>query len=425
MKQRWFALVFSAGALLSFYALLAPKPGTTAAQVSLPVSTETGPQGLAGAWRWLHASGIPEASLQERYDRLERQGPAHGNVLLAVVPGRLPIRSGEQAALQRWIERGNTLVILAALDDTPAWSGGQPVNLEAMLTLAQISVTAIETSIGASGSTPGTLRRSMTVPQEQPPVLLEPLGEHALMSGVRDVRVTSDLPASHWKAQTQNPATLAIARRRDDGSAALWVQARGAGQIILCALAAPFGNREIGQADNARLLANIIGWSRSPAGRVWFDDAHQGLVSFYDPQAFFADARLHRSIGWILLWWIVWIIGSQPLRARQTAWTPVDESGLIDASGRFYSRHVPRAAAVRALLAQFFQELRRRLRQSQSAEGESRDDAASWQWLEKQPRVPAALLGRLRDYYRRASADQKVDLARLQNVLVELRGRIE
>ncbi len=165
-------------------------------------------------------------------------------------------------------------------------------------------------------------------------------------------------------------------------------------------------------------MANIIAWSRAPDGRVLFDDAHQGLVSFYDPHAFFADARLHHSLLWILALWVLWVLGSQPLRVQQQPWMPLDETRLVEAGGRFYSRHVPAAAAARALLENFFNELRRRLHQSE-------DGTPPWDWLATQPRISPQDLEALQRYHQRASADEKVDLARLQNLLAEVRRSIE
>ena len=405
MKERWIALGLAVASLLMFYALLIPK-STTATSNSLPLSTETGPNGLAAAWRWLSAESIPVVSLRERYDHLAPVA-ASGNVLITSIPGRLAIRADEQAALERWIESGNTLVVLAALDDTPAWSVGHDLNLQ---TLARLIHITFNTQTNTAAPLTDVLANS--------PVRLEAIGRHALLSGVREIRVVSELPASHWRGQPREDATLAIARRADDNDAAFWLKPLGAGQILVSALAGPFSNAQISQADNARLLANIVAWSRAPTGQVLFDDAHQGLVSFYDPRAFFADPRLHRSIGWILLLWIVWVLGAQTMRAPAPVWSPLDESALIDASGRFFSRHVSAATAARALLENFFNRLHRRLRQTE-------DGTPMWDWLELQPRVTDEQLRRLQRYWQRAVAGRKVDLMQLQNLLADVRGRID
>lgn len=414
MKERWIALGLAAAALLSFYTLLFPKPMPASAQLSRPLSTEAGADGLAGAWRWLEQSHIPVVSLRERYEQLPRLPlPGEGNVLLASVPGRVPMGRAEQLALERWVERGNTLVILVALDDTPGWARADDLNLPMLEDWLQMHFT----TPASHDERPG-VRSSLAALLAPEQVQLEPLGSHPLLRGVHQISVTSESPAAHWLGVPRKLATLAIARRRDDGNAALWLQPRSAGQILLCALAGPFSNAQIARADNARLLANIIAWSRSPHGRVLFDDAHQGLVSFYDPHAFFADPRLHRSLGWILALWILWVLGSQPLRMQQRPWAALDETQLIDAGGRFYSRHVPPSAAGRALLEDFFKELRRRLHQSE-------DGTPLWQWLATRPGIGPHELEALRRYHQRLCDQQKVDLVRLQNLLTELRRSID
>src|SRR6202012_5908404 len=45
-----------------------------------------------------------------------------GNVMLTTLPHKLPVRPNEAPQLDAWIERGNTLVVAAALDDTPQWA---------------------------------------------------------------------------------------------------------------------------------------------------------------------------------------------------------------------------------------------------------------------------------------------------------------
>jgi hypothetical protein len=414
VRQRWVALGLAAASLLMLYALLVPRPVPPSTGLSPPLSTENGPEGFAAAWRWLSGSAIPVISFRDRYEHLPAVVGASGNVLLTSAPQRLAVRAHEQAALERWIERGNTLLVLIALDDTPSWAQGGALNLSRLQNLLRIRFEVSPPPKPSAGK--GADSRPLSALLAHNSVRLEAIGSHPLLRGVREIRVVSDLPASHWRGKPRDGATLAIARRVDDGNAALWLQPRGQGQIVVCALAAPFDNAHIAQADNAQLLANIIAWSRTPRGAVLFDDGHQGLVSFYDPQAFFADPRLHRSLGWIGLLWLVWVLGAQPLRATQSQWAPLDEAALIDASGRFFSRHVAAAPAARELLENFFNELHRRLRQAE-------DGTPPWEWLAVQPRVTSVQLERLRRSWQRAAANENVDLARLQNLLVEVRGR--
>ncbi|MGP0083984.1 MAG: hypothetical protein ACLP0B_10195, partial [Steroidobacteraceae bacterium] len=130
MKDRLLTFAFAVCALAAFYVFFFPKPAPADAEVSIPLSTDSGPHGYLGVWRWLKASSIPVAVLSYRYDHLDGAGLAAnstGNVLMTTMPYRLPTNLREAAPLIAWIERGNTLVVMAALDDTPDWAvtGGQ------------------------------------------------------------------------------------------------------------------------------------------------------------------------------------------------------------------------------------------------------------------------------------------------------------
>lgn len=402
----------AAAALLVFYALLFPKPGGAPAE--LPVSTETGPDGLAAAWRWMSGAKIPVIALRERYDGRDGLTGGTGNVLITVLPQHLPMSAAEQSLLERWIARGNTLLILAALNDTPRWSVTSDQDLRSVLRALTGFRFRVHTDArrAALSALIGSSRRTV----------LEPVGRHPLLTDVHRLQDESDLPASHWIGQPDADAgALAIAQRQasspDERDAALWVEPDGAGQVILSAFAAPFSNAQIDQADNAQLLANIIAWSRTRSGRVIFDDAHQGLLDSYDPRAFFADPRLHHSLEWILLLWLVWVLGSQPLRSRQIAWTPVDEIALVEASGRFFSGRVPQREAAHRLLHNFFNGIQRQLRRPE-------DGTPQWEWLAAQPRVTPDRYAALRDYAARVQARSRVSLTRLQNLLAQLRRSI-
>ncbi len=234
MKQRWIAVGLAAAALLTFYALVFPKPQPPGARLSRPLTTETGADGLKGAWRWLEASSVPVLSLRERYTRLPLLPlPPRGNVLLVSLPARMPVQPTEQVVLRHWIERGNTLLILAALDDTPGWTQGNNVDLAMLYDWVHIQFSHRPSSEDSASL--GSSLTSLLNPLE---VHLEPLGGHELLRGVREISVTSELPASDWLATPKDVATLAIARRQDDGHAALWLQAHSSGQILVCALAA-------------------------------------------------------------------------------------------------------------------------------------------------------------------------------------------
>jgi hypothetical protein len=421
MKPRLVTLALALAAFGLFYALLFPKPIAILEPTSLPLSTDGGEDGLLAAWRWLQAEAIPVLSLRNRYDHLGSMaigGTGAGNVLISLMPQRLAARAEEWQPLTRWIEQGNTLLVMAALDDTPRWTLGSESSFVAQLQRATRMTFAVKSAQSSKPSSTQQVEDSLNALLGPTVIPIIPRGAHALLSEVRNLRAVSDLPASRWRAEPLDGSTpLTLAQRADNYDPVLWLMRQGEGQVIVFAVASPFANREIALANNARLLSNIIGWSRAPQGKVLFDDAHQGLVDFYDPQAFFHDPRLHRTLAWSVLLWLAFVLGPIRLASAYSAWRPVDESALIDASGRFFSVAVAPHEAARRLFENFFDQLRRLLGLPENGE-------PLWGWLDTQAGFSSSERTQLQSMFARVYAGERVDLTRLHNLLCELRGKL-
>jgi hypothetical protein len=438
LKDRLVTLGLALGALALFYLLFVPKPAPAESAPALPLSTEVRANGYQAIWRWLGASRVPVAALHERYGRLPVHGgwPPTGNVLLTTLPHQIPVKPDEATQLDLWLERGNTLIVMAALDDTPRWAlAGDGRLIDALGRLTRLKFTVIDPEkpppvvppraaaptppAGAAPPPPGrplgSILKSLVQPEN---LIIEPLGAHPLLQGVRAVQVNSEFPASRWRASPMDRAgVLQIGEIAATGDPALWIRPQGRGRIIICAVAGIFDNESIGERDNARLLSNLIAWSREPGGAVIFDDAHQGAVSYYDAKAFFADARLHRTLAWIVLLWFVFVLGVQRLRAPFRTWIPVDVTAFVGSSGEFFAATLAPAAAGARLMDNFFNSIRRRL-------GAVEDGTAEWEWLSAQAVVRAGELAELRRMHDRLQAGRSIDLVRLQNLLVQLQGKI-
>lgn len=431
MKERLVTLGLALGALALFYALFLPKPVNEQAQPARPLSTEVRDEGYQALWRWLQAQGIRVISLRERYDRLGGTGAAAtGNLLITTMPQQTMPRRDELQRLGDWIERGNTLLVQAALDDTPRWAVGNSGEFLRVLT----SMTGLEfrpitarpqDEDDEDEATPRpTLREAIQQIAAARRGSIVPSLDHPLLAGVREVATESAMPASRWRARAIDPAALLELVERTDRAAgsevaepAMWLRRRGAGQVIVLAFASPFSNALIGEQDNARLFANIAAWSLAPDGAVLFDDSHQGLASYYDASAFFGDSRLHHTLLWILALWLVYVLGWQRLRPRAVGWNPMDVTTFIKVTGGFIAGRVPVGRAALRLCENFFNRIRRRLSLPQ-------DGAPVWDWLAAQAAVPAGDLQRLQRLHASASAGNKVDLIELQNCLVRITGSL-
>ena len=74
------------------------------------------------------------------------------------------------------------------------------------------------------------------------------------------------------------------------------------------------------------------------------------------------------------------------------------------------------ATAGTRLLANFFNSIRRRL-------GLPEDGAPTWEWLSLQAAVGTGDVTELRELHNRIQAGRRFNLPRLQNLLIQLRGK--
>jgi hypothetical protein len=424
VKERLITLGLAVAALFLCYALFLPKPPPENLAQTRPLSTESGAAGYQGAWRWLKAAHIPVIALRDRFDHL-LTNPAQratGNVLISTLPHKLPVRAEEASRLDAWIERGNTVVLAAALDDTPAWaleSSGRLVRDVGRLARLKLETTESKAADENSGSAPQTLESALNAALSPSRlVAIEPRGAHPLMNGVHGLQLTSDLPASRWAATPMDSSgVLQIAQAADGGNAVIWIRRQGNGQVILLGVAGLFSNRDLGSADNARLLANVVGWSLEPGGAVIFDDAHQGAVDYYDAKAFYKDPRLHRTLWWLIFLWFVFVLGIQRFRGHPAGIRAADVTALIGRSGDFFAAAVTPSTAGARLLANFFNSIHRRV-------GTREDGSPVWDWLLSQAAVSRSEISELQQLQARIQSGRRFNLPRLQNLLSQLQGKI-
>jgi hypothetical protein len=428
VKDRLLTLALAVGALAAFYVVIAPKPQPPQERVTRPLSTEAGPNGYLGLQRWLVDQGIGVISLRERYGALATIAPTAptGNLLITTAPHVYPLRNSEALPLDDWIAAGNTMVVLAGLSDTPEWSmdtGVDPQFLEHMLRMTGLTLKEFpppvpkEGEAGKEATPPRDAVLAFTRLVEPERIESAPNGKHPLLDQVQSIMAVSEFPSARWQASSERSVVLDLASDHKSGVPALWLVPWGDGQIIVSAYGSLFTNKAIGERDNARLLANIVHWSLGKKGRVIIDDAHQGLVSFYDPDKFFGDARLHRALLWLLALWLVFVLGPRRLRCAMSDWNPLDVTSFVRATGGFMARVLRPAAAGQRLFANFFNEIRSRL-------GMTPDGAPLWDWLAAHAVIPAADLKLMQDLHQRVAEQRRVDLAELHNLIARVRAQL-
>jgi hypothetical protein len=418
VKERLVTLGLAACALALFWLLLFPKPeGRPTAP--RPMTPGRDSEGYFAASRWLKAAGVPTQELHTRFDHMGAgtlSASGSGNLLITTLPYGVNLNSGEYSALDDWIEKGNVVLIIAALDDTPLWSALSPNFVPEVQRLSRIEFTAIQ----PPASDPVDKARAglaAVLTPEGGATQLHPSGRIGLSQGVRQLATLTPLPSQQWRAKAMDAMpVLELARRADTADAVLWVKGFGQGAIIVSAYASLFANAVIGKADNARLFSNIVAWSVGHGGRVIFDDGHQGAMDEYDAAKFFADPRLHATLLWLVALWLAWILAAQPLRAAATQAASLDEGAMLRVTARFFAGVLRPVAGAQWLLDEFFDRLRRR-------HGLMHSTSPPWEWLTAQASVGSGSLAELRELYARTQAGERVNLVRLQHILSRISGR--
>ncbi len=440
MRERLITLAIAIGVLLLFVAMFVRREDALGArnEVPRPTTAERRGNGYHAATSWLEAEGIREISLRERFDTLTQRKdlPRSGNLLIVTLPAANGFNTWEFIPLDRWIRAGNTLLILAALSDNPDWGFSQGGFASGDLNL----LTGLEFETTRNRQSRVTRRPQRTTPSPntaEPAVVRDPaeafryLAEpqrslmvpnrtHAYFEGVKSVVALSDYPQQAWAVKVPYEGfvlELAHQEKGADGAqgneGVMWTRPLGQGRIIVSGFGSVFTNRAIGLADNARLLANIVGVTVGEQGAVLFDDLHQGLGAAYDPAKFYKDKRLYITIGVLVALWFVWVLGSTRLRAPVSVSSTPREAELIRAAGGFFARALPTHAGARRLIDNFFKRVRARA-------GGRRDDALPWDIIERSPRVAPADIEQLKNWYAQACASRRVPLQELQNLLVRI-----
>jgi hypothetical protein len=422
VRERLTTLLCALGALLVFVTLFVRGGPAELPRGAPPTTSERGDNGLFAAQKWLEVEGIRTASLRERFDTLERRAdlPCSGNLLVVTTPVVNAFKTAETRALDRWVRAGNTLLVLAALSDRPAWSLGGTVHSD-LQTLAALEFVPAKRQPGSRPAPRSDTRRSAAqrsaerrfVPLTQPlRSTLVANRPHPYLSGVESALAFSDFPNEVWEVAVPRAGfVLALAHQRELGQGVLWVRSTGSGTIIISAFSSLFANRALGLANNARLLANIVSASLGAGGAVLFDDAHQGLIAVYDPDKFYRDPRLHATFGVLLAVWLAWVLGGTRLRPAMVRASAPREAELVRITGMFLARVLRPAAAARRLFEQFLLRLQR-LTGRRAAEG------PPWEWLENHPRLSADDVRQLRTWYADAYSERRVPLQRLHNLIV-------
>jgi len=457
MRERGVAFLLALAALAAFYGLwLRPSPSFDPdANIARPTTAERRGNGYAGLYEWLQRSGVEVRSLRERYGVLsDLDLSPRGNLLILSLPAVEVFHSDELSALDRWVRRGNTLLINAALLDQPDWaarrSAGAVVEIESLTAIefetpkvreSRLDDTPLAQRVreadardarsnGDGEDEEGEDEESedqfdlergklLEIPGKIP---LTATGPHVLLEGVKALELVTDYTAEDWSLRMPYDNFVLTLARTAAGEGALFEQRVGEGRVLLSAGGSLFTNRALGDADNARLFGNIVSARMSRDGAVLFDDLRQGLSASYDPARFYEDPRLYKTMFIVLGLWLVWVLGSTRLRAPPIEQHDPSEADLVRHAGGLIARTVtPSHTAVR-LFDLFFERVARAARR---AGGKAPERGDQWQWLERHGAILPQELDQMKAWYADAHAARKLPLIELHNLLDHLESRLK
>jgi len=362
---------------------------------------------------WLDEERVRTVSVRERFDQwlAKHQGVAPtGNLLIVTLPVETPFRTEELRPLENWVRAGNTLLIMAALDDQPDWafSVGRPVAGD-LSVLTGLEFEAGKPERNAAADVGERIAATAQALAEPRVTTLVPNGADTYFAGVGAAVALSDYPAQTWTVKVPYDGfVLALAHERATGQDVMWTRTLGGGRIIVSGLGSLLTNRALGLADNAKLLADMVGVTVTPKGAVLFDDLHQGLSAAYDPAKLYSDSRLFATVGILAAVWLCWVLGSTQLRLPDARASAPREAELVQVTGNFLARVLTPDAGAMGLFEHFFRRI-------------GRDGAAPpWALLEGHPGVTTADLRQLRGWYEDAKAARGVPMVPLHNLMVKI-----
>ncbi len=447
MKDRLTTLVSALVALLLAWALF--NPGTQPIKISLPTSEDRGEDGLKGLRLWLEGAKVPVKSLRQRFDRLPDNS---GNLLILSVPATSAHQVEEWAQLAVWLQKGNHALMLAADYHLPPWArqsqGGawkkayrhlaKPLGWPILrgsgtkkkgLTEAQAKNDVSRKGLSEKEKTSKTkekqqgLGKTLTQMGEvvdsfkEQSIEIDQLAQIPLFQGVMALSANS-APIFWPRGEGERKfcgeqGAVPLAAPWDSAVPVLWVLPAGQGSVYLSSLPGLLSNENLGRADNAPFLINLLHQTLGSEGQLIFDDFHFGLTALYDKSRFFKDTRLHFTLLFLFAFWLVYVVGHTnrlaPIKTRPHLPAELDR---VKATAGFFAGRLNRATLAKELVRHLLVDIQlaRRLAGEEEA----------WQWLRRQPDLSSAEIDRLQW----AWSGKKIPLDQLSTTINDIRKRV-
>lgn len=381
MNDRAITLAGGLISVLLIIGLLLPRSSPDPGDISLPTSEDRGSLGLYGLKTWLERNRIPNESLRTRYQSLllDPDLADSGNLIIINQPVITAPDRAELEALTNWLSEGNYALILTARQDLPDWVKTRITHEQPVLTALGFKFNRLENNEQddtEQASKDLSIARAVLTDEDRQYSTLAPVFSHPLLKRVESISsyrsIIFDQPPIALSGTTGSRYTLPLLSRTKGKGDAFWEFRHGNGGGWISSQPDLFGNITLGLADNALFFNNIINHALADDGSVIFDDMHLGLSDLYDVNTFFSDLRLHNTLWFIGLFWLVYLLGySNRLAPVKQASGTTGSIEFVEAMAGYFARRTKPITISRNLLEAFQDEVRKFYRQPHSANAAS------------------------------------------------------
>jgi hypothetical protein len=319
----------------------------------------------------------------------------------------VPISELEWKNLKTWVDKGNTLLVLGAAYQHPAWAKMESCFTQIKNLLSTYNWTLDSEKDKTNQKTANTkisktFKEQLAAFQETYSQLhpqdsqFSRASEHPLLHDVNriDSQLRPDLLNQPWTLSTEDSNNLALdllkyTNANNTPITTAWQLNAHAGRIVFLLTTDVFSNKRLNQADNAQLMHNILQLSLANTGSVLFDDYHFGLSEIYDAEHFFKDPRLHKTLAAIGIFWLFYLIGySNRLAPVRPATLQLSAADFIQVSAEFFARHLNKRELAAALVEHLLTDLYKQRR--------LHDENSLWYWLEQHNQINVQQLALLK-----------------------------
>ncbi len=420
------------GALFAFalvVQLLMPQQPDPSKLVSFPTTENRGKHGFWVLDQWLQNNHIPTMSLRDRIDELKDNATLSktGNILIISLPTRSNFRKAERKFLSDWIGKGNTLLVFASMHDAPAWSRYNHEGTSQILDISEIDYYYDEDSDEDDDETdsdpeqkPSVSEIIKKIKEPNTEIIIKTQQYHPIFTNIEHLTLEKNTLGffNGLENVSDENVMVPLLYEEDSPTTALWFKSLKGGEIWFFTHADVINNVRMEYQQNAQFINNLIALKLSENGTIIFDDFHQGLTDIYDPEAFFNDPRLHTTLWFVFIFWLIYIIGHSsrfgPLETRKKAYNSLN---FVSALGNFIARHCSAKTVAMELLHHFNNEIRSK--RFMPANGEP-----VWSVLEKSPAISHRLLDEFKQLCRIIERDKKFSLKKFYNQLQLIRKQL-